>query len=190
MDKKKVNEEVEVNEVDAAKTQRHQLWSSIIDATINKDEEALGASWRDIVVLKSRDILNPITEREKVEAAAEDEEDEEEPTKKYSHLLKTRAKKKAPLKKMKKSKDDLNEAALREFTSEDSPIRLKGDDVFVNGKLVGRVVNDLTDANSGIVFESDDGKLKKDFDSIKDVYSFLLQHFNVQTETPLDKNDE
>jgi hypothetical protein len=118
------------------------------------------------------------------------EDDEDEQSLKYKHLLKNRDKKKPGLKKMKDSKKDLNEAVLKEFTGADSPIKLKGEDVFVNGKLVGSVDTDLSDVNSGIKFSSADGTVNENFDSLKDLYAYLIETYKVSTEIPLDADEE
>ena len=192
-EKNKVKENTETTVTETpARSERLDFLSSFIDSTINKDDAGIESSWSKYVTLKSREILHPVAEHAQPKDVEEDKDDEDEkPESKYAHLLKNRDKKKAPLKKMKKSKvDEVNEAVLREFTGENSPIRLKGDDVFVKGKLVGHIVNDLNDLDSGIVFQSADGKFKKEFDTIRDVYSFLLKHFNIQSEKPLDVDEE
>jgi hypothetical protein len=76
------------------------------------------------------------------------------------------------------------EAALREFIGDDSPIRLNGDDVLVNGKVVGRIKNDLSEMDSGINFISADGKFSKEFEDVGSLYQFLMSKFNVK------ENDE
>lgn len=68
------------------------------------------------------------------------------------------------------------EILFLEFTGE-SPIKLNGDDVTVNGKLVGHVHSDLNDLNSGITFTSVDGRVKKEFEDIESLYAFLSKTF-------------
>jgi len=60
-----------------------------------------------------------------------------------------------------KAKDVLRE-------KEESPIKLKGEDLFVNGKAVGKVKHDADD-DKGIQYTASGGKSKK-FDSLKDLY--------------------
>ncbi len=115
---------------------------------------------------------------------SDEDEDEDED---YSKKLKTRTKMKTPLKKMKKMDES---TILKEFTGEDSPIRLKGDDVFIDGKMVGTITNDLSNIDAGILFTSTDGTFKQEFESIKDLYAFLVQHFEVHGEAALDTDEE
>jgi hypothetical protein len=51
-------------------------------------------------------------------------------------------------------------------------VSLNGDNVVVNGKLVGKIINDLSD-DSPIMFISADRKLKKEFDTVQDLFSFI-----------------
>lgn len=191
MNKKTIKENAE----NTSKTDKFESLSKVIDAVINKDDATAESSFSSYVTMKAREMLGigqvAVTEhaQRKEEDEDSDDEDDAEGGGKYSHLLKQRAKKKAPLKKMKKDKE-LSEAALLEFTGKGSPITLKGDDVFVNGKQVGSVVNDLSDINAGIRFESLDGKVSEEFDDIRGLYQFLIGHFNVNSETPLDADEE
>lgn len=67
---------------------------------------------------------------------------------------------------------------VQEFT-EDNPIKLRGDDVYVNNKLVGTVEVDINDMDSGIDFVSVDKKYSKEFDNIEGLYTYLAKMFNV-----------
>lgn len=171
---------------------KKEILGRYIDSIINKKFDESKEIYAEYVKLKGRDnkSITAIQETvdDKVKDSDADEEDEDDSDEDYSHLVKgNRVKAKAPLKKMKK----MDEAAvLKEFTGEDSPIKLKGDDVFVNGKMVGTITNDLSDIDSGIIFSSADGNFKQEFDSIKDLYAFLVSHFNIQGEMPLDADEE
>lgn len=205
--------------------------SAFIDATVNKDDAAGSSNIAEYIRLKAKEQVAFILERD---TSPDDEKEIDDEDKKdiedYSHLLGNRAKKKQPLKKMKKVKeaameventkdeDDEDESedylsnrdktkkplkkmkkevseatlvrVLKEFMNDESPIRLKGDDVFVNDKLVGTLENDLSNADAGIVFHSADGKGGKDFDNIQELYQFLVKKFEVNPEGPLNNKDK
>lgn len=75
--------------------------------------------------------------------------------------------------------ENVNIIALREWidTLDDSPVRLQGDRVLVDGKQVGVLQTDPTDFNSGINFIEDGGKFSKEFDTIEDLFNFLIQKY-------------
>jgi len=158
---------------------KFDLLSNFIDANINKDEDGIASSWSSYLNIKAKEMIAKITEK----AQPKEENDEDDADEDHTHLLKNRDKKKAPLKKMKKE-------TLKEFTGENSPIKLKGDDVYVSGKLVGSITNDLSDINKGILFTSADGKFKKEVNTIREMYAFLLKHYNVTSETRLGVGEE
>jgi hypothetical protein len=54
---------------------------------------------------------------------------------------------------------------------EESPIKLKGEDLFVNGKAVGKVKHDVDD-DKGIQYTAAGGKAKK-FDDLKSLYAHV-----------------
>jgi len=170
---------------------KFELLSAYVDAIIKKDDNAAKESFLPFAQATGQEIVKAIRESAKgtTEDSATDKDDkdmddaDDEDTSKY---LKNRAKKKSPLKKMKK----MDEAAiLKEFHGEDSPVKLKGDDVYVEGKMVGTITNDLSDWKSGIVFTSTDGSFKQEFDDIQSLYAFLVDKFNISTETPLDSDE-
>lgn len=66
---------------------------------------------------------------------------------------------------------------LREFGNDDAPIRLDGDNILVNNKIVGRVHVDLNDMDGGVNFISDDGTFSKEFNTAEDLFAFLSQRF-------------
>lgn len=68
---------------------------------------------------------------------------------------------------------------IQEFTG-NNPIKLKGDDVFVNGKQVGTIDVDLGDFNAGISFITSDRKFSKEFDDMESLYKFLADRYNVR----------
>ncbi len=76
-----------------------------------------------------------------------------------------------------KSKEVLYPETLTEFVGEDSPVKLKANEVFVNGKKVGMLKNDPNDMEGGINFTTIDGKYSKEFDSIQHLYRFLIKNF-------------
>lgn len=58
-------------------------------------------------------------------------------------------------------------------------VSLNGDHVVVNGKVVGKIVNQLND-DSAIVFLSADGKVKQEFDTVEQLFQFIEQQFGQQ----------
>lgn len=66
---------------------------------------------------------------------------------------------------------------LLEFGGDDAPIQLQGDNVLINGKVVGRIVNDLEDFDAGINFVAADGKFSKEFNTAEDLFKYLSQQF-------------
>ncbi|WAX21669.1 hypothetical protein [Stenotrophomonas phage RAS14] len=68
---------------------------------------------------------------------------------------------------------------LREmFEDHESPIRLKGDKVIVNGKEVGMIQTDYADFDSGINFIESDGKFSKEFEDAEQLFRFLIDRYN------------
>ena len=130
----------------------------------------------DTAFLKTRDkakapLKKMKTVDESVASASKEEDEENESDEDSSKFLKNRDKKKAPLKKMKK----MEEAVVTE--EDEAVVRLKGDDVFVEGKLVGSIKNDLNNADAGITFTSTDGKIGEEFDNMKQLYSFVMSKY-------------
>lgn len=64
---------------------------------------------------------------------------------------------------------------LNEFGG-DSPIRMEGDKVFVNGKQVGFIENDINNLNSDIVFKEEDGESLK-FHSAETLYQYIAHKY-------------
>lgn len=58
-------------------------------------------------------------------------------------------------------------------------VSLNGDHVVVNGKVVGKIVNQLND-DSAIVFISADGRVKQEFDTVEQLFQFIEQQFGQQ----------
>ena len=58
-------------------------------------------------------------------------------------------------------------------------IRIVGDDVIVNGKRVGNIENDLNDFKRGMVIKLEGSDEEHDFDTIEDMYKFLMDTFRV-----------
>lgn len=65
---------------------------------------------------------------------------------------------------------------LMEFNK--GAIRILGDDVIVNGKRVGTIINDLNDFKRGIVLKLQGGE-EHDFNTIPEMYKFLMDTFRV-----------
>jgi hypothetical protein len=63
------------------------------------------------------------------------------------------------------------------FESFLDPIKLKGDEVWINDKLVGHLDNDLNDFDKGIIFKDLKGETEE-FTEIKDLYTYLIDKFN------------
>lgn len=63
---------------------------------------------------------------------------------------------------------------------DDSAIKLNGDDILINGKLVGHLKYDLNDMNGGVNFVSADGRMSKEFEGLQDLYGYLMQTFGVK----------
>lgn len=141
--------------------------SEFINAIARGDTAKAESNVQAYMNVKAKEVVQSI--REDASKKEEDDKDDVDPSK----FLKNRDKKKPALKKMKK----MDEAFLTEFQGEDSPIKLKGDDVFVEGKLVGSIQNDLNDDESGITFKSSDGKIGEEFDTVPELYSFLMDHY-------------
>lgn len=62
---------------------------------------------------------------------------------------------------------------------EQSPIKLNGDHVMVNGKHVGSIESDLNDFNSGIHFIPLNGGKLEVFDDIADLYAHIAKAYGV-----------
>lgn len=167
---------------------KYEMLSKYIDAVINKDDDAASAAFLPFIEEASKPIVKTLRETAKTDDKAADGDDTDEDADDEddgSRFLKNRAKKKQQLKKMKK----LDEAAiLKELHGEDSPVQLKGDDVYISGKMVGTITNDLSNIDSGIVFTSVDGNFKQEFDSIRELYAFLVDKFNI-ADSVLDSDD-
>lgn len=58
-------------------------------------------------------------------------------------------------------------------TATESPLRMEGDKILVNNKMVGRIQYDIEDFDGGINFISDDGSFSKEFQSAEELFSFL-----------------
>lgn len=72
----------------------------------------------------------------------------------------------------------------------DSAVKLNGDDVLVNGKVVGRIQYDLNDFDSGINFISEDGAFSKEFATLEDFYAFINMRFGVKESKESDEEKE
>lgn len=68
---------------------------------------------------------------------------------------------------------------LKEYVDlqQDSPVQFRGDRVIVDGKQVGVIQNDPTDFESGIDFIEDGGRFSKEFNTVEDLYDFLIQRY-------------
>lgn len=77
-------------------------------------------------------------------------------------------------------KESLYQQVLREWSDLDneSPIRLQGDRVFVDGKEVGVIQSDVTDFDSGINFIEAGGRFSKEFEEIQSLFDFLIQRYS------------
>jgi hypothetical protein len=63
---------------------------------------------------------------------------------------------------------------------DDGPIKFNGNDVVVNGKVVGELKYDLNDMDGGIDFVTEDKSFSKEFRTMKDLYAFLMQRYGVK----------
>jgi hypothetical protein len=63
------------------------------------------------------------------------------------------------------------------FNDTESPIKFKGDKVFVEGKHIGFIRTDYSDTNGGIDFISVDGSESKEFDDVEHLFRFLSERF-------------
>lgn len=70
--------------------------------------------------------------------------------------------------------------AVFEGIFDDGAIKLNGDDVVINGKVVGHLKYDLEDEAGGLNFVSEDKRFSKEFDSLEDFYSYLMKTFGVK----------
>lgn len=66
---------------------------------------------------------------------------------------------------------------LLEFGNDETPLRMEGDKIIVNNKMVGRIQYDVDDWEGGINFISDDGTFSKEFNSAEELFSFLSKKF-------------
>jgi hypothetical protein len=74
---------------------------------------------------------------------------------------------------------------LQEFNM--GKIKLKGNDVHVNGKVVGKINTDPSDTTKGITFTGEDNK-EHEFDSITDFYEHIMDEFRI-TESEMGTRD-
>lgn len=88
---------------------------------------------------------------------------------------------------MRNEKSD--EIQINEFHG-DGAIKLKGDDVLVNGKRVGTIKTNLNDMESGIDFVSSDGRFSKEFEDIQTLYRYIATTYGIKesAETTREKN--
>lgn len=70
------------------------------------------------------------------------------------------------------------EAALTEMLGSDAKVKLNGDDLYVNGKLVGYINNDLNNLDAGINFENADRTFSKEFNTLEELYAYIHRTFN------------
>ena len=66
---------------------------------------------------------------------------------------------------------------LLEYGNDETPLRMEGDKIFVNNKLVGRIQTNMDDFDAGIDFVSDDGSFSKEFETAEDLFKFLSQKY-------------
>ena len=159
---------------DDPNTTKFEHLSEFITAIANNNNEDATKHIQEYVNIKAKEVIQGIREDAKGKHHADTDEDDDKDDTKH---LSNRDKKvdKPTIRKMKK---EVDESVIQEFIGDDSPIKLKGDDVFVEGKLVGTLKNDLNDAEAGITFKSTDGKLGEEFDNMKELYSFLMGKFS------------
>lgn len=151
--------------------------SEFITAIANDNGEDAAKHIQSYVNIKAKEIIQGIREDAKGKHY-ESETDDSTSKHDVPVRLKTRDVKKKPLKKMKKTDESLI------VEEDESPIRLKNNDVFFEGKLVGTFKNDLNDDTAGITFESIEGK-GGEFDNIKEFYAHLMKEYG--KDTGLDK---
>jgi hypothetical protein len=164
-----IKKALEENIESAPVVDKKELLGQFVTGMINKDEDAATGSLKHYLTQKAKEYVRGLAERKGApEVKDENGETDEGEGEKY---LSNRDKKKKPLKKMRKGKDDMKEAAL--------PIRLKGDDVFVNEKHVGSIQNDTSKPDSKIKFKTVNEEKSEEFDSVSDLYSFLVTKFKV-----------
>ena len=121
--------------------------NAMIDGIINNDEEAAKAAFSPYIQSKTRDILG--YQQPSTEVV-------DEPIQESAQVI-----------------------ALREMldAQADFPVRLNGDDVVVDGKVVGAVRTDMTDFDAGIEFIEAGGNFSKEFISVEDLYKFLVDKY-------------
>lgn len=68
---------------------------------------------------------------------------------------------------------------LKEYIDlqQESPVQFRGDRVIVDGRQIGVIQNDPTDFESGINFIEDGGRFSKEFNTVEDLYDFLIQRY-------------
>lgn len=121
---------------------------AVIDAVIKGDAEAAKAAFSPYIQVKTREVLGIAPPAEAPPATTEPVTE-------------------SVLVRLQEMVDALS----------DSPVKLQGDNVIVDGKQVGVVHTDLTDFQSGINFIEDGGKFSKEFDTVEDLFSFLIQKY-------------
>lgn len=59
----------------------------------------------------------------------------------------------------------------------EEPLRMEGDKIFINNKVIGRVHVDMDDFDSGIDFVSADGSFSKEFHTAEELFAFISKKF-------------
>lgn len=128
---------------------KNEQLSLMIDAIVAGDDEAIKASFAPYIEAKSREVLGYPSEPAQEELTVE----------------------------------NLNKLFGRDIVTEDASkdvanhIRLQGDKVFVDGKMVGVIQSDPADFDSGIDFIAAGGDFSKEFHTVEDLYTFLTDKY-------------
>lgn len=87
------------------------------------------------------------------------------------------------------SDDDVEKVSIKEYINTkakailefngDSKIKLDGNRVVIDGHRKGTVQHDPNDMNHGIVFTDNRGNIREEFDTLEELYSFLVQTYKV-----------
>lgn len=70
--------------------------------------------------------------------------------------------------------------AVFEGVFDTGAIQLNGDDVVINGKVVGHLKYDLNDEEGGLNFVSEDKRFSKEFDSAPELFAYLTRTYGVK----------
>ena len=78
---------------------------------------------------------------------------------------------------------------MKKVNEIESPIKLKGNDIHVNGKSVGKISNDIEDKKGSIEFTGLDGKKQK-FATLPALYKHLGDAYKLKESADIEKQSK